>query len=66
MGNKCDLIDQREVSEQELLEMGQEKNVHTFETSAKTGLNVDSAFACLIYQVLKPCLAIRDKIQIDS
>ena len=46
--------------------MGQEKNVHTFETSAKTGLNVDSAFACLIYQVLKPCLVITEKIQFDS
>ena len=46
--------------------MGREHGVHTFETSAKTGHNVDSAFACLIYQVLKPCLAVAEQMRLDS
>ena len=49
VGNKCDLVDQREVPEAALLEMGRRKNVHTFETSALTGHNVQNAFSCLIY-----------------
>ena len=66
VGNKCDLAQQRQVSSQVLHDLGSEKGVHTFETSAKTGQSIDSAFACLIYQVLKPCLAIRKQIHIDS
>jgi hypothetical protein len=46
--------------------MGREYSVHTFETSAKTGYNVDNAFNCLIYQVIKPCLAVNDQIKVDS
>ena len=46
--------------------MGREKNVHTFETSAKTGHNVNNAFNCLIYQVLKPCITIRNQIELDA
>ena len=49
VGNKCDLTERRQVTNEELQEMGHEHDVHTFETSAKTGHNVDSAFACLIY-----------------
>ena len=45
--------------------LGQEERVHTFETSAKTGHNVDNAFGCLIFQILKPLLAIEKLIKID-
>lgn len=66
VGNKSDLVEQREISSDQLQELGQENHVHTFETSAKTGSNVDNAFNCLIYQVLKPCLAVQEQIALDS
>ena len=40
--------------------------MHTFETSAKTGQNVDNAFSCLIYQVIKPCIAVREQWIFDA
>ena len=66
VGNKYDLTEQRDVSIEQIEEMGRTQNVHVFETSAKTGYNVESAFKCLLYQVLKPCLQIYDKIKVDS
>ena len=65
IGNKSDLTQQREVSAEALRQLGEEHNVHTFETSALTGQNVDSAFHCLIYQVLKPLLMVCDQIRVD-
>ena len=65
MGNKSDLDAEREVTSEQLEMLGQEERVHTFETSAKTGHNVDNAFACLIYQVLKPLLHIDKLIKVD-
>jgi len=49
VGNKSDLSEKREVSAAQLKQLGIDENVPTFETSAKTGNNVDNAFACLIY-----------------
>ena len=65
VGNKSDLTAEREVSKEQLEMLGQEERVHTFETSAKTGHNVDNAFGCLIFQILKPLLAIEKLIKID-
>ena len=45
--------------------MGRQINTHTFETSAKLGTNVDNAFACLVYQILKPCLRVSEQIKVD-
>ena len=45
--------------------MGRQINTHTFETSAKLGTNVDNAFACLVYQMLKPCLRVSEQIKAD-
>ena len=53
------------MSAEALRQLGDEHNVHTFETSALTGQNVDSAFHCLIYQVLKPLLMVCDQIRVD-
>ena len=66
VGNKYDLTEERQVSPEQLADLGRHYGVHTFETSAKTGHNVDSAFACLIYQVLKPCIIVREHIKADS
>ena len=40
VGNKKDLVQQREVSSEELQKLGRDNGVHVFETSAKTGENV--------------------------
>lgn len=65
VGNKSDLTDRREVSAEQLMQLGIDENVHTFEVSAKTGYNVDNAFACLIYQVLKPLILVAEQIKLD-
>jgi len=41
---------------------GEEWKIQSFETSAMTGWNVNSAFYCAIYQVLQPCLEIVNQI----
>ena len=66
VGNKCDLPQERQVSQEDLEEIGRLQNVHIFETSAKTGHSVDNAFHCLLYQVIKPCLAVREQLKFDS
>jgi len=42
--------------------VGTHFGVHTFETSAKTGDNVENAIACLVFQVLVPCLRVAEQI----
>jgi len=48
LGNKADLVEEREVSSAEGIRIAKSKNVHGFiEISAKTGENVEKAFAAL-------------------
>ena len=48
IGNKCDLEELREVSTQEAEEFAQKNKMQFFETSAKTGENIEQAMmACL-------------------
>ena len=52
IGNKKDLSD-REISYEEGNQRGKELNILYFETSAKTGENVNEAFNCLTNEILK-------------
>jgi GTPase SAR1 family protein len=47
VGNKCDLERKREVSTDMLNKLGNKKKIKTFETSAKTGINVSKSFESL-------------------
>jgi len=56
IGNKAEMEEQREVTFQRALEFAKDMKIHkTFETSAKTGFNVEEVFSCvakeLYYQV---------------
>ena len=48
VGNKSELTDQREVQYERAVEMARESKIHrVFETSAKTGSNVEEVFSCV-------------------
>lgn len=51
IANKCDLDCEREVSETEIKEKADELGIEYFETSAKTGKNIDEAFASIFKKV---------------
>lgn len=56
VGNKCDLLDNRQVSIEEAKQLAQTYDIKYFETSAKTGINIDETFTSLgqeIFQNLK-------------
>jgi len=50
-GNKSDLVDEREVSEQEGRDLATKWAVPFFETSAKNHINIDEAFEALVREV---------------
>jgi len=51
MANKKDLIESREVPEQEIIEKANELNVEYYETSAKENIMIDEAFEKIIQKV---------------
>ena len=51
IGNKCDLIDKREVSVEEAQTKAEQYNIAYMETSAKNGDNIIKAFSELVSQV---------------
>lgn len=53
IGNKSDLVQERVVSSEEAKSWAAQHNVQYFETSAKTGQNVEAVFAQLIRMVRK-------------
>ena len=52
IGNKCDLKDERKVSEEEGLETAEKYKTTYFETSAKEGINVEEAIDELIKKII--------------
>ncbi len=52
VGNKCDLIDQRQISEDDLKAIARKYECKSFASSAKTGENVESLFRSLGREVL--------------
>ncbi|MBD3253710.1 MAG: GTP-binding protein [Candidatus Lokiarchaeota archaeon] len=53
VGNKIDLVDEREVSPEEGKKLAEELNLSYIETSAKTGENIEDAFRMLALQLIK-------------
>lgn len=51
MANKKDLVESREVLEDEIIERAKELNVEYFESSAKENINIDEAFDKIIRKV---------------
>lgn len=51
MANKKDLVETREVSEEEIIEKAKELNVEYFECSAKENIMIDEAFDAIIKKV---------------
>jgi len=44
IGNKCDLVDKKVISTEQGMELAREYNMGFFETSARSGLNVNESF----------------------
>lgn len=57
LGNKCDLDDERQVSEKKARKWAEDRNIAYFETSAKEGTNVEEAFEFLAQQSVKDLMA---------
>ena len=52
VGNKKDLENERTISEKEGMEIAKQKKFFFYETSAKTGENVNQIFQCLFEQII--------------
>ena len=53
VGNKCDLVNKREVSEEEIENFAKNNNLMYFETSAKDGKNIDECFYFIAEKLVK-------------
>ena len=52
VGNKCDIIQERQVKKEEGKEYAKKKNMKFYEVSAKDGTNVNKAFDTLLKDIL--------------
>ena len=53
IGNKCDLVDKREVTNEEIENFIKNNNINYFEASAKEGKNIDEAFLFIAEKLVK-------------
>ena len=63
VGNKCDLQDQRQISSAQGAELARQYNVPYFETSAKSGSQIEDAFLSITRSIYdqQQALASKDK-----
>ena len=66
IGNKCDLKDQREVSEEEGFEKAEKYKVTYYETSAKEGINIEKPIDELLNNIIKKYEESIDRIKEKS
>ena len=67
IGNKSELEDQREITLERAVEFAKNNGIHKcFETSAKTGLNVEDVFSCAAKELLNQILAEQEAAEKDS
>ena len=52
VGNKCDLVEQRKINEEEIMAYAKEQKIEYIETSCKTGENVKKAVTVLCEKIL--------------
>ena len=64
IGNKCDLVQQREVKTEEATAFAEKQNIAFEETSARDGSGVDKSFRCILTEIYR--LMSRKTIQPDQ
>eukprot|EP00485_Elphidium_margaritaceum_P021630 CAMPEP_0202712244 /NCGR_PEP_ID=MMETSP1385-20130828/36140_1 /ASSEMBLY_ACC=CAM_ASM_000861 /TAXON_ID=933848 /ORGANISM="Elphidium margaritaceum" /LENGTH=166 /DNA_ID=CAMNT_0049372213 /DNA_START=157 /DNA_END=657 /DNA_ORIENTATION=+ len=53
VGNKCDMTQDRAITQQRAMDLADEYGVPYFETSARTNINVEEMFVCIAKQILQ-------------
>lgn len=66
IGNKADLLDQREVNERQARELAEKYGIPYFETSAATGQNVEKSVETLLDLIMKRMEKCVEKTQVPD
>ena len=65
-GNKCDLEDTRQVTEEEAIKFAKEKNLTYLETSAKTKINIKEGISAIANEVYKKYKNVEPTIKLNK
>ena len=65
-GNKCDLEDKRQVTEEEAIKFAKEKNIRYLETSAKTKINIKEGISAIANEVYKKYKNVEQPIKLSK
>ena len=65
-GNKCDLEDKREVTEEEAIKFAKENNLKYLETSAKTKINIKEGISLIANEVYKKYKNVEPTIKLNK